>query len=160
MGNRTERLLAIRNIISSQKVSSQEAKKQTIEWFSKVKLPAPEKIFYRYPHQLSGGQKQRVMIAMGLSCNPKMLIADEPTTALDPETRDRFYTLLQTLNKEEGTTVILVTHDTWSIGKYATRFLYLDKKVVFDGTFEEFCRSPEMTAFFGEHVQHQICHRH
>jgi zinc transport system ATP-binding protein len=64
------------------------------------------------------------------------------------------------LNKTEGTTVLLVTHDTGTIGKYASRMLYLDKKVLFWGSFDEFCHSPEMTAFFGENSQHLICHRH
>lgn len=110
--------------------------------------------------ELSGGQQQRVLLARALVNDPELIILDEPTTALDPETRENFYTLLRELNREQGTTVILVTHDTWSIGKYATRFIYLDKRVVFDGTFDDFCQSPEMTGFFGEHAQHLICHRH
>ena len=109
---------------------------------------------------LSGGQQQRVLLARAVVSEPDLLILGEPTTALDPETRGNFYTLLEHLNREQGTTVILVTHDTWSIGKYANRFLYLDKRIIFDGTFEDFCRSPEMTAFFGENAQHLICHRH
>jgi zinc transport system ATP-binding protein len=109
---------------------------------------------------LSGGQQQRVLLARAVVGEPEILILDEPTTALDPETRENFYTLLAHLNRHTGTTVILVTHDTWSIGKYATRFIYLDKRVIFDGTFDDFCRSPEMTAFFGENAQHLICHRH
>jgi len=109
---------------------------------------------------LSGGQQQRVLLARAMVNEPELLILDEPTTALDPETRENFYALLQHLNREKGITVILVTHDTWSIGKYANRFLYLDKRIVFDGTFDDFCRSPEMTSFFGEHAQHLICHRH
>lgn len=109
---------------------------------------------------LSGGQQQRVLLARAMVSSPELLILDEPTTALDPETREHFYNLVRGLNRERNTTVVLVTHDTWSIGKYATRFLYLDKRIIFDGTFDEFCQSPEMTAFFGEHVQHQICHRH
>jgi zinc transport system ATP-binding protein len=109
---------------------------------------------------LSGGQQQRVLLARAVVGEPELLILDEPTTALDPDTRENFYMLLEHLNRELGTTVILVTHDTWSIGKYATRFLYLDKRIIFDGTFDDFCRSPEMTAFFGENAQHLICHRH
>ncbi|HEY6873836.1 MAG TPA: metal ABC transporter ATP-binding protein [Geobacteraceae bacterium] len=109
---------------------------------------------------LSGGQQQRVLLARAVVGGPELLILDEPTTALDPETRENFYLLLERLNREHATTVILVTHDTWSIGKYANRFLYLDKRVIFDGTFDDFCHSPEMTSFFGEQAQHQICHRH
>lgn len=110
--------------------------------------------------ELSGGQQQRVFLARAIVGRPELLILDEPTTALDPESREKFYSLLQQLNRDLGTTVVLVTHDTWSIGKYATRFLYVDKRVIFDGTFDEFCRSEEMTGFFGEHAQHIICHRH
>jgi zinc transport system ATP-binding protein len=110
--------------------------------------------------ELSGGQQQRVFLARAVVGRPQLLILDEPTTALDPETRENFYTLVERLNREENTTVMLVTHDSWSIGKYASRFLYLDKEVIFDGSFEDFCRSPEMTSFFGEYAQHHICHRH
>jgi zinc transport system ATP-binding protein len=110
--------------------------------------------------ELSGGQQQRVLLARALVGQPELLIMDEPTTALDPETREHFYALLQQLNGETGTTVILVTHDTGSIGRYASRLLYLDKRVIFDGSFEAFCCSPDMTRFFGEHSQHLICQRH
>jgi zinc transport system ATP-binding protein len=109
---------------------------------------------------LSGGQQQRVLLARAMVNRPEILILDEPTTALDPETREHFYSLVEEVNRKEGTTVILVTHDTWSIGKYATRFLYVDKRIIFDGSFDDFCHSEEMTAFFGEHAQHLICHRH
>ena len=109
---------------------------------------------------LLGGQQQRVLLARAVVGEPEILILDEPTTALDPETRENFYTLLEHLNRHVGTTIILVTHDTWSIGNYATRFIYLDKRIIFDGTFDDFCRSPEMTSFFGENAQHLICHRH
>jgi zinc transport system ATP-binding protein len=109
---------------------------------------------------LSGGQQQRVLLARAMVNRPELLILDEPTTALDPETREQFYALLERVNRSEGTTVLLVTHDTWSIGKYASRFLYVDKKIIFDGNFDDFCHSAEMTAFFGEHAQHLICHRH
>lgn len=109
---------------------------------------------------LSGGQQQRVLLARAMVNRPEILILDEPTTALDPESREHFYALVEDINRKEGTTVILVTHDTWSIGKYASRFLYVDKKIIFDGSFDDFCHSEEMTAFFGEHAQHLICHRH
>lgn len=110
--------------------------------------------------ELSGGQQQRVMLARALVNRPELLVMDEPTAALDPEIRDRFYDLVSRLNREEGVTVLLVTHDTGVIGSYASRMLYLDKRMLFYGTFEDFCHSPEMERFFGEHSQHLICHRH
>lgn len=110
--------------------------------------------------ELSGGQQQRAMLARALVNNPELLIMDEPTAALDPDIRDRFYELVARMNKDKGTTVLLVTHDTGTIGQYASRMLYLDKKVLFFGSFDEFCHSSEMSAFFGEHSQHLICHRH
>lgn len=110
--------------------------------------------------ELSGGQQQRVMLARALVNDPELLVMDEPTAALDPDIRDRFYELVARMNKDKGTTVLLVTHDTGTIGQYASRMLYLDKKVLFFGSFDEFCHSPEMSAFFGEHSQHLICHRH
>lgn len=109
---------------------------------------------------LSGGQQQRVMLARALVNRPELLVLDEPTAALDPETRGRFYSLVDNLNKQQGTTVLLVTHDTGTIGMYASSMLYLDKKVLFFGNFEQFCHSEEMASFFGEHSQHLICHRH
>ncbi len=110
--------------------------------------------------ELSGGQQQRVMLARALVNRPELLVLDEPTAALDPETRGRFYALVDNLNKQQGTTVLLVTHDTGTIGMYASSMLYLDKKVLFFGNFEQFCHSEEMASFFGEHSQHLICHRH
>ena len=110
--------------------------------------------------ELSGGQQQRVMLARALVNEPELLLMDEPTAALDPEMRDRFYELVARMNRTNGTTVMLVTHDTGTIGQYASTMLYLDKKVLFFGSFDQFCHSPEMAAFFGEHSQHLICHRH
>ena len=109
--------------------------------------------------ELSYGEQQRVMLARALIRKPELLIFDEPTTALDPETRDVFYTITDEMNRN-GTTVVLVTHDTGIIGKYARHLLYLDKKVIFSGTFEDFCASPDMTGFFGSDSQHMICHQH
>jgi len=109
---------------------------------------------------LSGGQQQRVLVARAIVNEPELLILDEPTTALDPETRERFFHILQELNQNKKVTIILVTHDIASIGKYASRLLYLDKKIVFYGSFEDFCSSVDMGSYFGEFAQHLICHRH
>lgn len=110
--------------------------------------------------ELSGGQQQRVLLARALVNEPELLILDEPTAALDPETRDRFYRLIAEINRTRGVTVLLVTHDTGAIGQHASKMLYLDKRLLFFGSFDQFCRSPEMSALFGEHSQHLMCHRH
>jgi len=110
--------------------------------------------------ELSGGQQQRVLLARALVNKPELLILDEPTAALDPETRERFYAMIADVNRSQGVTVLLVTHDAWAIGKHATKMLYLDKRVLFYGNFDEFCVSEEMSALFGTHTQHLMCHRH
>jgi zinc transport system ATP-binding protein len=110
--------------------------------------------------ELSHGEQQRIMLARALISHPDLLIFDEPTTALDPETRDVFYSITGEMNRFNGTTIVLVTHDTGVIGKYARNLLYLDKKIIFYGTFEDFCSSPDMTGFFGSTSQHVICHQH
>jgi zinc transport system ATP-binding protein len=109
---------------------------------------------------LSGGQQQRVFIARALVNEPEVLLLDEPTTALDPETRDGFFELLGSLNTQKRVTVMLVTHDLGTIGKFAQKLLYMDKRIIFYGGFDDFCRSEEMTRFFGSSSQHLICHRH
>jgi zinc transport system ATP-binding protein len=110
--------------------------------------------------ELSYGEQQRTMLARTLISQPDLLIFDEPTTALDPETREIFYSLTGEMNRTNGTTIVLITHDTSVIGKYARNLLYLDKKVIFSGTFKDFCASPDMTGFFGPISQHMICHQH
>lgn len=110
--------------------------------------------------ELSGGQQQRVLLARALVNDPELLILDEPTAALDPETRNRFYHLISEINQLQGVTVLLITHDTGVIGQYASQMLYLDTKMLFYGSFDDFCHSPEMSALFGEHSQHLMCHRH
>jgi len=110
--------------------------------------------------ELSGGQQQRVLVARALVNNPEFLILDEPTDALDPEMRDRFFGLMDELNKKKNVTIVIVTHDMGNIGKYTSKLLYIDKKIVFYGSFEDFCKSSEITQFFGEFSQHIICHRH
>lgn len=110
--------------------------------------------------ELSYGEQQRTILARTLISQPDLLIFDEPTTALDPETRDIFYSLTSEMNRTRNTTIILVTHDTGIIGKYARNLLYLDKILIFYGTFEAFCTSPDMAGFFGSTSQHMICHQH
>jgi len=110
--------------------------------------------------ELSGGQQQRVFLARAIVHEPELLILDEPTAALDPETRERFFAMIQELNGKKGVTIILVTHDIGNIGKYASKLLYLDKKIIFYGSFNDFCLSDEMMGYFGAYSQHVICHRH
>ncbi|MGD0276862.1 MAG: metal ABC transporter ATP-binding protein [Syntrophales bacterium] len=110
--------------------------------------------------ELSGGQQQRVLLARALVNNPEFIILDEPTSALDPELRERFFGILKDFNEKRKSTIILVTHDVGNIGKYTTKFLYIDKRLVFFGSFDDFCKSDDITPLFGEFAQHIICHRH
>jgi len=110
--------------------------------------------------ELSGGQQQRVFIARALVNEPDFLILDEPTSALDPEVRESFFELLHELNEKKKVTIVLVTHDIGGVGQYATKLMYLDKKVIFFGGFDEFCHSENMASFFGSASQHIICHKH
>lgn len=110
--------------------------------------------------ELSPGQRQKVFLLRALIHDPKLLLLDEPVAALDPESREEFYRILNVLNSERRTTILMVTHDVGEIGNYAKKLLYLDRRVIFFGSFEEFCKSKEMTEYFGEFSQHIICHRH
>ncbi|NII83331.1 ABC transporter ATP-binding protein [Pedobacter sp. SG908] len=106
-------------IMLHRKVDKAEAKKHTIALFDEVQLPRPEKIFDSYPHQISGGQKQRVMIAMALSCDPKLLIADEPTTALDVTVQKTILQLLLKLKTERNMAMIFISHDLGVVNEIA-----------------------------------------
>ena len=131
-------------IILHQKKSKREAKQIAIDLFEKVQLPDPERIFNSYPHQLSGGQKQRVMIAMALSCNPNILIADEPTTALDVTVQKKILDLMNTLQSEFDASVIFITHDLGVIAEIADHVLVMFKgKIVEQGTVEEIFLNPK-----------------
>jgi peptide/nickel transport system ATP-binding protein len=101
------------------KASAQELKERAIAALQRVRIPAPERRFEEYPHQLSGGMRQRVMIAMALSCQPKLLIADEPTTALDVTIQAQILDLLRELQAEFGMSIILITHDLGVIAEMA-----------------------------------------
>ena len=93
----------------------------------KVKLPEPESIAKRYPHQLSGGQQQRVLIAIAIACNPKLLIADEPTTALDPEVKEEIMALLKSIQSQSKMSIVLISHDLNLVQHWADRVLVLNK---------------------------------
>ncbi|HEY3077551.1 MAG TPA: ABC transporter ATP-binding protein [Burkholderiales bacterium] len=108
-----ETLLRHRNL------SRKEAQNQAIEMLRRVRIPSPERRADDYPHQLSGGMRQRVMIAMALACNPKLLIADEPTTALDVTIQAQILELMRALRAELGTAIILITHDLGVIAELA-----------------------------------------
>ena len=110
--------------------------------------------------ELSGGQQQRVLLARALVVKPEVLLLDEPAAALDPQIRDSFFETIHDLNRDQRITVLLVTHDLGQIGQYATKLLYVDKRVVFFGRFSDFCVSAGMTDYFGTHSQHLICHQH
>ena len=127
-----------------QKVSKQEAKRRTIELFKKVELPRPEAIFDSYPHQISGGQKQRVMIAMAMSCNPSVMIADEPTTALDVTVQARILELMQHLRDENNMGILFITHDLGVVAEIADRVIVMYQgKIVEQGTVYEIFANPK-----------------
>jgi len=124
-------------------LSSSEAKQQAIEWFRKVKLPEPEKVFSKYPHQLSGGQKQRVMIAMAMCCKPALLICDEPTTALDVTVQKNILELIRELQQEEKMGVIFITHDLGVVSEIADRIAVMYKgEIVESNTIKEIFTNP------------------
>ncbi|MEN7548662.1 ABC transporter ATP-binding protein [Rapidithrix thailandica] len=102
---------------------STEARKRTLELFRKVQLAHPSQVYSAYPHQLSGGQQQRVMIAMAVACKPKLILADEPTTALDVTTQKSILALLQNLCQEQGTSIVFITHDLAVAAHIAERII-------------------------------------
>jgi peptide/nickel transport system ATP-binding protein len=120
------------------------ARKQTIELFKKVQLPDPERIFDAYPHQISGGQKQRVMIAMAMSCNPQLLIADEPTTALDVTVQKTILEVMKDLQADNNMSIMFITHDLGVIAELADRVVVMYKgKIVEQGTVLEIFSNPQ-----------------
>ena len=107
------------------KCSRQQARSRSIQLLSKVGLPDPEAVFRTYPHTLSGGQRQRVMIAMALGCDPKLLIADEPTTALDVTIQKQIMSLLKQLQQENGMSILLITHDMGLVAQMADQVIVM-----------------------------------
>jgi peptide/nickel transport system ATP-binding protein len=112
-------------IILHQNASKEEAKLKTIELLKKVGIPRAEKVYSSYPHSLSGGMRQRVMIAMALSCNPKLLIADEPTTALDVTIQAQILHLMKELSRDNETAILLITHDLGVVAEMVDRVIVM-----------------------------------
>ncbi|MCR4680585.1 MAG: ABC transporter ATP-binding protein [Bacteroidales bacterium] len=132
-------------ILLHTKESKEGARQRVIELFREVMLPRPEQIFDSYPHELSGGQKQRVMIAMAMSCQPDLLIADEPTTALDVTVQKGILELIKDLQRKHGMGVLFITHDLGVVSEIADKVL-----VLYKGTVVE--HGPIRSIFF--HPQH------
>lgn len=134
----------IEGIRNHQKVSKKEARAQSVELLKQVGLPRAEEVIDEYPHQLSGGMRQRVMIAMAMSCNPELLIADEPTTALDVTIQAQILDLMRQLNREKNTAILLITHDLGVVAEMCDRVIVMYAgQVVEQGTVREILKDPK-----------------
>jgi|TARA_B100000780_G_scaffold84015_1_gene57467 peptide/nickel transport system ATP-binding protein len=131
-------------IMLHQKLNKNDAKELTIELFKQVQLPDPERIYSTYPHQISGGQKQRVMIAMAMSCQPSVLIADEPTTALDVTVQKTILHLMKDLQQKHEMGIMFITHDLGVIAELADKVVVMYKgKIVEQGNVWEIFTNPQ-----------------
>lgn len=131
-------------ILLHQKVTVAEAKNRTISLFTKVNLPEPARLMKRYPHELSGGQKQRVMIAMAISCNPALLIADEPTTALDVTVQKRILQLIKEIQLQTNMSVLFISHDLGLVSEIADNIIVMQNgKIIEQGSTASIMRSPQ-----------------
>lgn len=134
----------IEPIVKHQKLSKAQAKKRAIEILDLVGIPNPEARFNQYPHQFSGGMRQRVVIAIALACNPKVLIADEPTTALDVTIQAQILELMKELQKKIDTSIIFITHDLGVVANVADRVAVMyGGKIVEVGTVDEIFYNPQ-----------------
>jgi len=126
------------------KMNTSNAKKETISLFEKVKLPRPAEIYNSYPHQISGGQMQRVMIAMAIACKPKLLIADEPTTALDVTVQKEILSLLKSIQQETKMAMVFISHDLSLVSEIADKVVVMYKgDIVENATTEEIFKHPK-----------------
>ena len=131
-------------ILQHEKVTQAKAKERVIELFKQVMLPRPEAIYDSYPHELSGGQKQRVMIAMAIACHPQLLIADEPTTALDVTVQLEILKLLRKLQNETGMGMIFITHDLGVVAEIADDVAVMHNGEILErGTVQEILNHPQ-----------------
>lgn len=127
-------------------MSKSERKRRAIEVLSDVELPEPESVYKKYPHELSGGMRQRVMIASAMICEPKLLIADEPTTALDVTIQLQIVRLLQRLNKEKNMAILFISHDLSLVKRLCDNVIVMNKgDVVEQGCTQEIFDNPKET---------------
>lgn len=137
-----KQVLEMLNLHSSHPKKNRQA--TMLSLLDKVKLPDPKSIANRYPHQLSGGQQQRVLIAIAIACNPKLLITDEPTTALDPEVQEEIMALLKSIQSQNKMSIVLISHDLNLVQHWADRVLVLNKGVCEEmGTTKQLFQSPQ-----------------
>jgi len=132
-------------LLHHNKVATSQVKKEVLQLFEKVKLPRPQDIYTSYPHQISGGQMQRVIIAMAIACKPKILIADEPTTALDVTVQKEILQLLKDLQKQTGMSVLFISHDLALVCELADRVVVMYKgSIIEKGSVKEIFEAPKM----------------
>ena len=133
----------VESIRRHEKVSAAEAQKRALELFERVRIPSPERRLQAYPHEMSGGMRQRAMIALALACRPQLLLADEPTTALDATVQIQILLLLRELQRDLGLSVVFVTHDIGAAVEVADRIAVMYAgRIVEEGTARELIRSP------------------
>ena len=131
-------------VILHQQVDRDEAMKRALEMFRLVRIPDPEDRLQQFPHEMSGGMRQRVMIAMALSCDPRVLIADEPTTALDVTIQAQILGLMRELRETTGAAVMIITHDMGVVAEVADRVVVMNRaKIVETGTVFEIFENPQ-----------------
>ncbi|MDD4495831.1 MAG: ABC transporter ATP-binding protein [Eubacteriales bacterium] len=130
-------------LMEHKKISREEAKKESIEILRRVGVPAPEQRYRSFPHELSGGMRQRVLIGMAFSCNPKLMIADEPTTALDVTIQAQILELLMELKRQTGMALLLITHDLSVVANMADKvYVMYSGKIVEKGNVQEVFKNP------------------
>ena len=132
------------NIMQHEKVSKKEAKARALELLTQMGIPEPEKRINQYPHEFSGGMRQRAVIALAMSCNPKVLLADEPTTALDVTIQAQIFELMDMLKREHDTAIMLITHDMGVVSELADDVLVMYMgNVIESGTAREVLKNPK-----------------
>ena len=132
------------NIMQHEKVSKKEAKARALELLTQMGIPEPEKRIDQYPHEFSGGMRQRAVIALAMSCNPKVLLADEPTTALDVTIQAQIFELMDKLKKDYNTAIMLITHDMGVVSELADDVLVMYMgNVIESGTAREVLKNPK-----------------